>query len=101
MGSNDTSGVAAAAAAAATAQLVVLAIGSDLSLEQEGRDRVSIDFSPGQKALVSAVTAAAQGPVVALVFSGGAMDVSSLLDNPKIVGVVVCGQPQRVVALPM
>ena len=93
VGSDDTSGVAAAAAAAAAADLVVLAIGSDLSLEQEARDRVSIDFSEGQQALIAAVASAAVGPVVALVFSGGAMDVSALLDNPKIVGVLVCGQP--------
>jgi len=93
VGSGDTSGVAAAAAAAAAAPLVVLTIGSDLSLEQEARDRTSIDFSDGQKALITAVTAAAVGPVVALVFSGGAMDVSILLNNPKIVGVLICGQP--------
>lgn len=40
--SNDTSGVAAAAAAAANADLVILAIGSDLMLEREGHDRTSI-----------------------------------------------------------
>jgi len=39
------------------------------------------------------VTAAATGPVVAMVFSGGAMDISPLLANPKIAAVVVCGQP--------
>ncbi len=37
--STDTSGIPAAAAAAAAADLTVLAIGSDLSLEAEGRDR--------------------------------------------------------------
>ena len=93
VGSNDTSGVAAAAAAAAAADLVVLAIGSDLSLEQEGRDRTSIDFSDGQRALIAAVAGAARGPVVALVFSGGAMDVSALLAHPRVVGVLICGQP--------
>jgi len=89
----DTSGVAAAAAAAATAELVILTIGSDLSLEAEGKDRTFIDFSPAQVALVDAVTAATEGLVVALVFSGGAMDISFLLANPKVAGVVLCGQP--------
>ena len=93
VGSGDVSGVPAAAAAAAAADLVVLQIGSDLSLEREGHDRTSIDFSDGQKALITAVTAAATGPVVAMVFSGGAMDISALLANPKIVGILVCGQP--------
>ena len=89
---NDTSGVAAAAAAA-VADLVLLAIGSDGSLETEGKDRAVIDFSAAQVALVAAVAAAAKGPVVALVFSGGAMDVSILLANPKVAAVVLCGQP--------
>ncbi len=91
--SNDTSGVPAAAAAAAAADLVVLAIGSDLMLERETLDRVTIDFSAGQKTLISAVAAAAKGPVVALVFCGGAMDVSSLLANPDIDAVIHAGQP--------
>jgi beta-D-xylosidase 4 len=91
--STDTSGVASAAAAAAGADLVLLTIGSDRSLETEGLDRSAIDFSPAQAALVAAVAAAAKGPVVALVFSGGAMDIAVLLANPKIAAVVVCGQP--------
>ena len=92
VGSDNTTGVPAAAAAAAAADLVVLMIGSDLMLEQEGHDRTSIAFSDGQLALVAAVTAAAKGPVVALVMSGGAMDVSPLLANDKIGAVVHCGQ---------
>ena len=91
--SSDTSGVPAAAAAAAGADLVLLVVGSDGSLEIEGRDRAAISFSPAQSALIAAVAAAAKGPVVALVFSGGAMDVAELLANPKIAAVVVCGQP--------
>ena len=42
------------------------------------------NFSVAQLALVAAVTAAANGPVIAMVFSGGAMDVSPLLANPKV-----------------
>jgi beta-D-xylosidase 4 len=93
VGSNDTSGVAAAAAAAAAAALVVLAIGSDLSLEREGHDRTSIAFSAGQLALIAAVAAAAKGPVVALVLSGGAMDVTPLLANAQVGAVLLLGQP--------
>ena len=93
VGSNDVSGVPAAATAAGAADLVILTIGSDLMLEQEGHDRTSIDFSAGQKTLITAVTAAATGPVIALVFGGGAMDVSSLLTNPKISAVFHVGQP--------
>ena len=92
VGSSNVSGVPAAAAAAATADLVVLMIGSDLMLEREGHDRTSIDFSDGQKALIAAVTAASKNPVVALVMSGGAMDISALLANDKIGAIIHCGQ---------
>lgn len=91
--SNDTSGVAIAAAAAAAADLVVLAVGSDLMLEREGMDRTSIDFSDGQKALIAAVAAAGKAKVVAVVFSGGAMDFSCLLANPNVSAVLHVGQP--------
>lgn len=93
VGSNDTSGVAAAAAAAANADLVILAVGSDLMLEREGHDRLIIDFSDGQKALISAVASAAKGPVIALIFSGGAMDTSVLDSNSKVSAVLHLGQP--------
>jgi Na+-transporting methylmalonyl-CoA/oxaloacetate decarboxylase beta subunit len=42
-----------------------------------------INFTAAQQQLITAVTSAAKGPVVAFVFSGGAMDVSPLLSNPK------------------
>ena len=95
VGSGDMSGIAAAAAAAAGSDLVVLQIGSNLDLEAEGHDRPSIDFSDAQKALIANVTAAAPAgvPVVAMVFSGGAMDISLLLANPRITAILVCGQP--------
>ena len=91
--SNDTSGIAAAAAAAAAADLVIMVIGSDLSLEVEGQDRLSIAFSDAQLALVAAVAAAAKGPIVVQVHAGGAMDVAPLLANAKVGAVVHAGQP--------
>jgi hypothetical protein len=91
--SNDTSGIAAAAAAAADADLVIMVVGSDLSLEVEGHDRLSIAFSDAQLALVAAVAAAAKGPIVVQVHSGGAMDVAPLLANAKVGAVVHAGQP--------
>jgi len=93
VGSNDTSGIAAAAAAAAAADLVIMVVGSDLSLEVEGQDRLSIAFSDAQLALISAVAEAAKGPIVVQVHSGGAMDVAPLLANPKVGAVVHAGQP--------
>ena len=92
VGSNDTSGVAAAAAAAAAADLVVLAIGSDLLLEREGHDRTVIAFSSGQLALIAAVAAAAKGPVVAVMFGGGASDITPL-QIPGVEVIMWAGQP--------
>ncbi len=92
VGSNDTSGVAAAAAAAAAADVVVLAVGSDLLLEREAHDRTVTNFSDGQLALIAAVAAAAKGPVVALLFGGGATDVTPLM-IPTIEAVLWLGQP--------
>jgi hypothetical protein len=93
VGSADQSGIPAAAAAAGAADVVFLSIGSNLDLEAEGRDRTSIAFSDAQLALIAAVTAAAKGPVVALVQSGGAMDISPLLANAKIGAILIAGQP--------
>ena len=91
--SNDQTGIAAAATAAGAADLVILMIGSDLALEREGADRTTIDFSAAQLALITAVANAAKTPVIAVVFSGGAVDVSPLLSNPKIGAVFWAGQP--------
>ena len=93
VGSTDQSGIPAAVAAAAAADLVFLSIGSNLDLEREGHDRLSIAFSDAQLALIAQVAAAAKGPVIALVQSGGAMDVSPLLSNANISGLLILGQP--------
>ena len=93
VGSADQSGIPAAAAAAAAADLVVLAIGSDLMLEREGHDRTDISLSAAQQALIAAVAAAAKNPIVALVFYGGAVDISPLLNNSKVASVLMLGQP--------
>ena len=93
VGSSDQSGIAAAAAAAGAADLVIMQVGSDLSLEAEGHDRTSIAFSDAQLALIAAVTAAAKGQVVVQIHSGGAMDVSPLLANAKVGAILHAGQP--------
>lgn len=96
--STDQSGIAAAATAAGAADLVIMAIGSDLSLEQEGHDSLTIDISAAQLALVSAVATAAKMPIIVLVFSGGARDVSPLLSNPKVGAIFWVGQPSVQIA---
>jgi hypothetical protein len=48
---------------------------------------------PHGSALIAAVAAAAKNPIVALVFYGGAVDISPLLNNTKVASVLMLGQP--------
>jgi len=91
--SNDTSGFTDAIAAAKAADLVVLALGLDGTVEGEGDDRTSIDLPSGQKQLVAAITAAVTRPVVAVILTGGAVDLSSLLSNSMVGAILEAGQP--------
>jgi len=91
--SNDTSSVAAAAAAAAAADQVVMAVGQDGTIEHEGHARVSIALSDGQTTLIKAVAAAAKKPIVVVIMTGGAVDVTDLLANAKVGAVLHVGQP--------
>jgi hypothetical protein len=91
--SDNTSGVAAAAGLAATADVTVLVLGTDLSVAMENHDAVNITFSDGQLALVEAVTAAAQHPVVVVTLTAVPLDLTPLLKNPKVGAVLHVGQP--------
>lgn len=59
-----------AVTAAGTADAVLLCVGLDEIMESEGMDRLHMELSRGQQALINAVTAA--NPNVILVLSGGA-----------------------------
>ena len=75
----DQSGFAAAEKAAAASDATVLFLGIDGDVEGEGLDRVDIALPDVQVQLAKAVVAAAKGkPVVAVVFSGGSLDLSKL-----------------------
>lgn len=81
--SNDTSGFAAAVAAASAADLVVLALGLDGTVEAEARDRVSIDLPAAQHALAAAVAGAGK-PTALVLLHGGSVDISAELASPAI-----------------
>eukprot|EP01013_Petalomonas_cantuscygni_P003871 TRINITY_DN14118_c0_g1_i1.p1 TRINITY_DN14118_c0_g1~~TRINITY_DN14118_c0_g1_i1.p1 ORF type:complete len:810 (-),score=165.70 TRINITY_DN14118_c0_g1_i1:209-2638(-) len=89
--SNDTSGFAAAIRAAADADLVVLAVGSDLNVAREGHDATGISFPGVQQELISRVVAAAKGHVVVVMLTATPIDISSLLSNPRIHAVIHAG----------
>ena len=96
--SSDVSGIPAAVAAAKKADQVVLVLGQDGSIEHEGHDRMSIELFPAQQQLLTAVAAAATKPVVVIILTGGAVDVASMLANPKIGAVIHAGQPSVTVS---
>jgi beta-D-xylosidase 4 len=89
---NDTSGFAAAVAAATAADVVVLLLGIDSSVENEMHDRVDIDLPPIQHALAAAVAEVGKPTTIVLVH-GGSVDVSAESGNPKIGAIVDSGYP--------
>lgn len=78
-----------------TADLVVFALGTDSSLEQEGRDRVEIGLPQGQQKLVSFVLdkLPTKAQAMAVMFSGGPIDITPLLAAERVKAVVHAGQP--------
>ena len=86
---NDTSGFPAALAAAAAADVVVLALGIDGSVEGESHDRTSIDLPGAQHALAAAVAAVGK-PTALFVLHGGAVDLTAERDAAGI-GAIIDG----------
>ncbi|CAM0901913.1 unnamed protein product [Alopecurus aequalis] len=82
-----------AVAAAASADVTVLVVGADQSIERESLDRTSL-LLPGQQAeLVSAVANASGGPVILVVMSGGPFDISFAKASDKISAILWVGYP--------
>jgi len=90
---DDTSGIADAVKMASEADVVVLAIGTDLTIGREGSDAASVVLSAAQQELVDRVSAAATGPVIVAKFSHNPVDMSAILSNDKIGAVLYLGQP--------
>ena len=76
----------AAEAAAQDADVVILALGLDGSLEGEGSDRMDIRL-PGQQLQLAQAVVSANKPVVLLLFNGGTISIEELkgLSNVAIV----------------
>jgi len=85
--------IPAAVAAARAADIVVLAVGTDLSWSREGHDAETIVFNPGQVELINQVAAAAKQPVIVVLFTATPLDLTDVLSNPKIGAVLHVGQP--------
>jgi hypothetical protein len=89
----DTSGFAAAAAAAAAADATVVVVGLDQDVESEGTDRDSIALPGSQGALITQACAAAKGPCVVVVMSGGPVDVSAAAGDDNVSAILYVGYP--------
>jgi beta-D-xylosidase 4 len=90
--SNDTSGIQAAVQAAEQADVVVLVVGIDTSVEAEGHDRTSLDLPGAQHQLIAAVAKVGK-PTVLFLVHGGPIDISPELNNGNIATIVDVGYP--------
>lgn len=95
MNSGDKSGFAAAEKAAKSADATVLVVGLDQSQESEGHDRDSIALPGVQNDLITAVAAAASGPVIVVVMSGGCVDLTAVKNNSAVHAILYTGYPSQ------
>jgi len=79
--------IAEAVAAAKVSELVVVAVGVDITYENENNDRRALEGSielPGaQLSLVQQVATVAPSPIIVLL-TGSSLDISALLNNAKV-----------------
>ncbi|CAD6262059.1 unnamed protein product [Miscanthus lutarioriparius] len=83
----------AATKAAASADVTVLVVGADQSIERESLDRTSLLLPGQQPQLVSAVANASRGPCILVVMSGGPFDISFAKSSDKIAAILWVGYP--------
>jgi len=88
----STSGFQDAINAAKNADVAVIIVGIDQSLESEGTDRVHLNLPGHQDELVAQVANTANRTVVVLM-SGGPVDIQAIKDNSKVHSILVMGYP--------
>jgi len=91
--SNDRSGFTAACNAASTSDVTILVMGLDQSQESEGHDRTSIALPGVQNDLITQVATCSKGPVIVVVITGGAVDLSTPKNNDKVHSILWAGYP--------
>lgn len=89
---SDKSGFAAAVAAAQAADVVVLMMGIDQSVEGESNDRTAIDLPGVQHDLIAAVAAVGK-PTALIIMRGGPVDISPERDNAAVHAIIDAGYP--------
>ncbi|KAL3538801.1 hypothetical protein ACH5RR_002167 [Cinchona calisaya] len=90
---NNTSQIEAAAKAAASVDTVVLVMGLNRTIEDEGCNRVDLKLPGFQEKLVLEVSKATTGSVILVIMSAGPIDVSFAKNNSKIGAILWVGYP--------
>ena len=90
--SSDTSGIAAAVEMAKTADVVILAVGTDLTWAHEEHDASSMSFTQAQAELIANVSAAAKKTIL-VTFTATPLDLTEQMANPNINAIMHVGQP--------
>jgi xylan 1,4-beta-xylosidase len=78
---------------AAQADITILIVGANRSVEEESWDRVSLLLPGQQGTLVSEVAKASKGPVILVIMSAGGFDISFAKCNDKISSILWIGYP--------
>lgn len=89
----DEESIKAAVKAAAEADVVVVVVGLDLSVEAEGLDRVNLTLPGFQEKLVMEVANATNGTVILVVMAAGPIDISFVKKASNIGGILWVGYP--------
>ena len=77
---NDASAIASAVAVASSADVVILALGTNSAVAQEGDDRADTSL-PGVQAALSRAILAAGKPTVVIMLNGGTMGVDDIVNH--------------------
>ncbi|XP_030543182.1 probable beta-D-xylosidase 2 [Rhodamnia argentea] len=83
----------AAIEAARGADVTVLVMGLDQSIEAEFKDRDSLLLPGRQQELVAKVAMASKGPTVLVLMSGGPVDISFAKNDPRVAAILWAGYP--------
>ena len=95
---SDTSGLDAAVATAAAADAVVLFLGLDETIENEGRDRTSLGLPGVQTELALRVAAASKAPITVVLVNGGPVAISELKTSAKVGAILEAFMPGQYAA---
>ncbi|KAH7522757.1 hypothetical protein FEM48_Zijuj07G0172300 [Ziziphus jujuba var. spinosa] len=91
---NDNAGlIFTAMQSAKDADVTLLFVGLDLSVEAESLDRTNLLLPGDQTDLVNQVAATAKGPVILIIMSAGGVDITFAKNNPNIKSILWVGYP--------